>query len=347
MALRWIDGFETYGVTSGTSSTGPNGKYTTGSSSDSSFTIKAGRLAGDISLQFGGGAFLNTPTFGNDTTWTVGFGYKQDQYTNEQEIFQFRDGTSVQCSVTVTQFGELKVYRGASFSLLGTTSGAAIQAGVWFHVEVKITFNGSTGTVDVHVNGVSVLSLTGKNTANSGNNRANNFRMEGNLNASDHGYFDDLYILDSTGSNNTTFLGPLKITAVFPNSDNGTNQWTTNGTGSHHYDRVNDNPPDKNTSYLSDTVSGDLDIWGKQATVASMSNIRGVQQNTMFETDSGTAFSVIQRLVSGATTSDDAGTAGTNGTYTQAARVLETDPNTSALWTQSNLDTATIGIKVA
>jgi hypothetical protein len=346
MALRWIDGFETYGVTSGNTSTGPNGKYTTGSSSDSSFTIKSGRLSGDISLQFGGGAFLNTPTFGNDATWTVGFGYKQDQYTNEQEIFQWRDSTSVQCSLTVTQFGELKVYRGSSFSLLGTTSGAGIQAGVWFHVEVKITFNGSTGTVDIHVNGNSVLALTGKNTANSGNNRANNFRMEGNLNSTDHGYFDDLYILDSTGSNNTTFLGPLKVTAVLPSSDGGTLQWTPNS-GSTHYSRVNDNPPDKNTSYLSDSTSGDVDIWNKLATAASIASIRGIQQNTMFETDSASAFSVIQRLVSGATTSDDGGTAGTNGTYTQAARVLETDPNTGSLWTQSNLDSATIGIKVA
>ena len=120
----------------------------------------------------------------------------------------------------------------------------------------------------------------------------------------------------------------------------------TPNSGGTHYNRVNDNPNDGNTTYLSDATSGDVDIWSKSATVASIANIKGIQQNTVFETDSASAFTLIQRLVSGGTTSDDAGQAGVNGTYKTTSRVLETDPNTSALWTQSNLDSATIGIKV-
>jgi hypothetical protein len=346
MALRWLDGFETYGTTPGNSTVGIIPKWNTGSSTDSNFTVKAGRIASTFGVQFATNAVLITPTFTGQDTWVVGFAYKQDGYTNEQEIFQFREGTNVQVSVAVTAFGELKIYRGASFSPLGTTSGAILKCGVWSYIEIKVKIHSSTGTVDVRVNGTSVLSLTGKNTNNSGTAVVTNVKIEGNLNSTDKGYFDDFYLLDNTGSNNTTFLGPQKIVAVFPNADGGTLQWTPNS-GSNHYDRVNENPADTNTTYLSDSTSGHVDIFTKAATPASITSIKGVQQNTYFETDSGSAFSLIQRLVSGGTTSDAGGTAGVNGTYGTAARLLETDPNTGSLWTQSNLDSATIGIKVA
>ena len=349
MALRWIDGFETYGVTPGNNSVGLIGKYTSNFGDATSFTVRAGRQASDFAMRIASSITMIAPTFSNDSTWTVGFGFKQDFFTNEQDILYFNDGGTVQCSVSVSSDGELRVYRGTGGgggALLGMTAGARLRSGIWCYIEVKIKFNTTTGTVDVCVNGSNVLSLTSKNTAASGTGQASKISLAGSANGVDHTYVDDFYILDSSGSNNTTFLGPQKVTAVLPSADGGTLQWTPNS-GSNHYDRVNENPHDSSTSYLSDSTSGHVDVWSKSATVASIANIKGIQQNTVFETDSGSAFSVIQRLVSGGTTSDDSGTAGTNGTYKTASRVIETDPNTGSLWTQANLDSATIGIKVA
>ena len=101
MALRWLEGFETIGTTPGNTSVRALVTNTaSGSSGDGSFTIKAGRLAVDSSVQFGGFAVLNTPVFSAVDTWVVGFGYKQDAYTNKQEIFAFRDGTNEQASAS-------------------------------------------------------------------------------------------------------------------------------------------------------------------------------------------------------------------------------------------------------
>lgn len=349
MALRWLEGFESLGVTNGNSSVGLGNKYNSGSSGDGSFTVRAGRVSGH-SVQFGGGAALVTPTFSANDTWIVGFAYKQDSYSissgngSLQEILAWKNGGTIQCSLNVNIGGELLFYRGDQFSLLGTTSGAHLKTSVWAYIEVKVKVNSSTGTVDIKVNGTSVLSLTGQNT---GSTNPDRIAFLGNLNSTDHGYFDDIYVCDNTGSNNTTFLGPQKVTAIFPTGDHGTNQWSATGAGSTHADRVKENPHDSSTTYLSDASSGDTEEFDYANTGSEITSVKGVQVNTVFETDSGAAFSVKNHVNSGGTSSDDAGTAGTNGTYTTAARLVEVDPNTSALWTKTNLDASLFGIKVA
>jgi hypothetical protein len=131
---------------------------------------------------------------------------------------------------------------------------------------------------------------------------------------------------------------------IKPTSDNGTNQWTPNS-GTTHFNRLTEIPEDTNTTYLSDATSGDTEEFGYGSTGSEVTSIKGIQVNTVFETDSATAFSMKNHVKSGATTSDDGGTAGVNGTYNTASYVLETDPNTSALWTKTNVDACLFGVK--
>lgn len=345
MALKWIDGFESYGTTVGNSATGfAPSKYSSGIGS---FTIRAGRVAGKA-ISFSGFAQAITPSFTAQDTWTVGFGLLYMSLGSEQEIFRWRDSTTVQCSLTILPNGELAFWRG-TFGInvkLGTTSGAKLKAGVWSYVEVKVKVHNTTGTVDIHVNGSSVLSLSSQNTRQGSNNQATNFIMLGSSTGADRVTFDDLYICDNQGSNNTTFLSPQKVTMIAPTGDNGTNQWSPTGAGTTHADRVKENPHDSNTTYLSETVSGNTEEFDYANTGSEVASIKGVQQNTVFETDDASPFSVNNHVKSGATTLDDGGAAGTNGTYTTSPFLVETDPNTSALWTKSNLDAALFGVKL-
>lgn len=344
MALRWIDGFESYGVTNGNTVVGINGKWPT-SNADSNFHVQAGRIAGR-SCKLNGFNGFTTPAFSSNDTWVVGFGFMQTTYTGANQIFQFYDSTTVQVEIEIRPYGELKAYRGPNETNgISESAGANLKPNIWAYIEVKVKIHPTAGTLDIHVNGASVLSLTGLNTRQSANSSADRITFVGGLN--DNTFLDDLYVLDNTGSNNTTFLGPQKITAIFPTGDHGTNQWAATGAGTTHADRVKENPHDSSTTYLSDATSGDTEEFDYADTGSEVTSIKGVQVNTVFETDSGSAFSVKNHVSSGGTSSDDAGTAGTNGTYTTAVRVLETDPNTSALWTKTNLDAALFGVKTA
>ena len=72
-------------------------------------------------------------------------------------MIYFLDNGSKEVTVTINTDGKLKVYRGSSGgTLLGTTSAADV-ASTWVYVEIKVKFHGSTGTVDVHFDGSSVL----------------------------------------------------------------------------------------------------------------------------------------------------------------------------------------------
>lgn len=347
--LRWIDSFESYGTSIGSNSVGLFNKYTSNFGDATSFTVRAGRGTGK-SIRIASSITMITPTFTAQDTWIIGFGMYHDQVTTSQPVpLLIRDGTTVQCSVALSVTGELQFYRGsasAGGTLLFTTSGAKIRCGIWQYIEVKVKINNSTGTIDIRVNGVSVLSQTGVNTRNGAANQATNFALQSSPAAADHTTVDDLYVCDNTGSNNTTFLGPQKGTMIAPTGDNGTNQWTATGAGTSHADRVKENPHDTNTTYLSDTVSGHIEEFDYANTGSEITSIKGVQVNTVFETDSASAFSVKNRVNSGGTTSEDAGAAGTNGTYKTTAFLQETDPNTSALWTKTNLDASLFGINL-
>lgn len=343
MALRWIDGFESYGVTSGNTAVGVLNKYT---NNFGTLTLRQGRLGGRA-LSLSGSANIVTPAFTANDTWTVGFGFKYVQVASEQEILIINDGSNVQFSMTFQPGGELRVYRGDFNHLLGATSGARLRAGIWAYIEVKVKIHGSTGTVDVHVNGMSVLSLASQNTDNQSTLQATKIGLVSSSAGADICTFDDFYVCDKSGSNNITFLGAQKVTTIFPTGDHGTNQWSATGGGTTHADRVKENPHDSSTTYLSDSTSGDTEEFDYADTGSEITAVKGVQMNTVFETDSGSAFSVKNHVDSGGTSSDDAGTAGTNGTYTTASRLVETDPNTSAPWTKTNLDASLFGIKVA
>ena len=102
------------------------------------------------------------------------------------------------------------------------------MASTWVYVEIKVKFHASTGTVDIHFNGSSVLSLTGQNTDQTLNAQASQVMFLGSANNADHTQFDDLYICDTTGSINNDILGPQKIVLIQPASDSRTNQFTTN-----------------------------------------------------------------------------------------------------------------------
>jgi len=136
-----------------------------------------------------------------------------------------RSASTDQCWVRVDQAGTLSVYRGST--LLGTTS-AALTQNVYAYIEVRLTIHTTTGTVDIHVNGASVLALTGQKTAAAGTNAWNELRVSyiGSGSTALEWNFDDGYVLDGTGSAPwNTFLGDCRVDACVPTGAGAHTDW--------------------------------------------------------------------------------------------------------------------------
>ena len=348
MALLWIEGFEAFGVTNGNAPVGLQAKYDNAIVDSLVGTVQAGRTAGHCMRITSGGTFVGkTVSPSGSGTMIVGFGFYTDSFTTaEQVLFQFWDGNSGQGTLALQTSGLWKYYRGGNLgltgNLLGTSSGSAISASTWYYIELKVKFDGSTGTVDLLVNGSNVLSLTSQNTSRTGNSQATGVMFEGSLQSSDHTQFDDIYVLDTTGSLNNTFLGAQVVRMIVPASDAGTNQYTPDS-GTTHYNRLTENPQDT-TTYLADSTTGDRELFGMGT--LNLAAIAGLQINTVAAATDNTVYSIKNSThTSGGTDTDQTAVTVADTNYQTVSNVLQINPETSALWHQAGVNGCQFGFK--
>jgi hypothetical protein len=244
----------------------------------------------------------------------------------------------------MNQSGEFLYYRGTEIgTLLGTTSGASIPPGFWFYVELVVKIADTGGTIDLYINGTNVLSLSSQDTRNGGNASAD--RVKWVSSSSEPCQYDDIYILDDTGSVNNARLGSQKVIGSLPAGAGSSTQFTPSA-GS-NYQCVDDNPHNGDTDYVESGTSGHKDLYD-YASIGTLAGIKGVQINTVARETDGAPFSLYQTVKSGGTNSDGSSVAISGQTFkTITPRLLETDPDTSSAWTDSGVDAAEFGIKVA
>lgn len=345
MSLLWIEGFETFGTTNGNDMTGLRQKYTT----DGVFgnlLVQDGRVGGKSCQWTNAARTLTTPNFGNKQTLVVGFGFKAATYSGNVEVLRFLESTAtsgVHVTLQVTSTGEWELRRGTgSGSTIATTSGAAISTGTWGYVELKMKIgNAGVGSYELRVNGINVLSDADEDTQNSGAAYTQQVMFRGG-GSSTAFQLDDIYILDTSGSLNNDFLGSQKVVALYPNGAGDSTQFTPS-TGN-NYAAVDENPANDDTDYVESGTSGHLDLYSFDN--PSLVNVKGVQINARLRESDGTPFSAYLVAKSGSTQSDGSSIAIGSATYLTKTRVLETNPDTSAAWTDSELDSAQFGVKV-
>lgn len=343
MSLLWIEGFETFGTTNGNDMVALRGKYVTDGTLGN-LLVDDGRTAGGKCCKITNGSrFFTTPDFTASQTVVIGFGFKCfGTYAGTLSIVTLFDGATEHASLQVNASGEF-IVRGRGTTVLATTSGAVISAGTWGYVELKMTIgNAGVGSYELRVNGVTVASDADEDTQNGGNASVNKVRF--NAGGSGTSYaFDDIYILNTSGSDNNTFLGSRKVVAVYPSAE-GDQIAFSPSTGSDNSALVDENPPNDDTDYVESGTSGHQDLY--QVGDVTFSVINGVQINARCKETDANPFSI--KLVAKSDVTVDEGSAMNVGStsYVTKARVLEHDPDTTALWTDSGVDAAQIGFEV-
>jgi hypothetical protein len=212
----------------------------------------------------------------------------------------------------------------------------------WYYLEFKILCNNTTGTYEVKLGGtqIAALTATGVDTKEGANDYHDNVRFFAQTSA--RLTIDDLYILDGTAGA-SDFLGNSRVQTVRPTSDYSVGFETpANGT---HYDDVDENPCDDDTTYVEDDDTSDRDLY-EYADLTSAPTVTCVQLCAdCRETDANT-FNIKQPIRSGTTIYSGSPEAVNTTSYITKMRRAETDPDTSNAWTLSGVNSAQFGVEV-
>lgn len=260
-------------------------------------------------------------------------------------LIEFHDttGNVIHLSLYPLADGSLHVYRGQTTTFLGMTATGLVTNGAYAYIEMKAKIDDAVGTVEVRVNGTSVLTLTGIDTRNAGNAYVNSVRLGHDVGSNVEGLFDDCYICDTSGSTNNDFLGDVRIDTLYPNADGFYSQLATS-TGSTHYTLVDESVP-STTDYVSGGVAGLKDSYGF-TDLTTTASVLGVQVcNLMYKDDAGSRSGA--NLVRSAGTDSQSATVALSTSPLYNLSVHQTDPATSAAWTQAAVNAMEAGPVVA
>lgn len=349
MSLIWADGFENYGAVGNQSPSGVLGRY---------YTLNVGATYLDITDGRGGGYALNCnysdsylqfkyDNFSNTSNYQmiIGFAIKFYFTTSNvnRPIISLYDQADNFCYALWQCTGGTLGLGSTAYSLDYTHSTKDLfKSNQWTYIEIKWDI-GASQTVTVKVNGTQVFSQTGLDTrydVSSTYPSAIGFYTQ-----EDHGYYDDLYIVENDSTGITDFMGPIKVSSIRPTSDTATVNWSPN-TGTDHYALVDETVADDDTTYVftSNPSTYDLYEYGNPTYIGS---IEAVVIKTEARDDAATSPGLYNVVVSDTTTSDGSSQTVSSSDYLGYSRVVEQDPDTTSDWTESGLNAAQFGSKHA
>lgn len=114
--------------------------------------------------------------------------------------------------------------------------------------------------------------------------------------------------------------------------------------GAHNWMAVSEIPEDSDNSYNTDSTPGDVDLFSHPNLPAGAQNIAAVNNVLVARKDDAGTRSIASQIKSGATTSTGA-TVALSTSYVFIDQIAETDPNTSAAWTVSGVNSMLGGYK--
>lgn len=330
MALLWCDGFEGRDVTKHYED------YNIWSENYSS----SGRYGYGL-VYNGASGSSNRYIAKNITASTdvyVGCAFYMDASNKNLYAFFGDAGATTHITILFTSGQNISIIRGGT--TLATSTGT-LPLNAWIYVEVHARVDDTTGSVEVRIDGsnTNYVSYSG-DTKNAGtNNTIDRVRF---YNAYSNSLIDDIYICDGTGSLNNTFLGEKRVQTLFPTGA-GASTGLTPSTGS-NYQNV-DEVPASATDYNGSDVAGTRDTYAMTDLVAGTTGVSGVR-GVMYahKSDAGVA-SMKQAIRSGGTNYYGA-TQALTASMLSYNDIFETNPNTAAAWTPTEVNNAELGAEV-
>lgn len=273
----------------------------------------------------------------NAASVTVGiyFRFATIPASGDEEILWGGQTVAQKWSVRIDSAGNLSVYNQAD--TLVATGATVLSANTWYLIEMQAGTS-ATAAYELKIDTVSELSGTMDTTVT--NHAQVRFGKTVNKNGNSVDYFyDDIYIRDDT-----TYQGAVQVTAIVPNANGSTMDWTA-GTNSSDFNEVDETPHDTDTTYVkSNAGAGEVALFDMQSTadVGIIGTIHALKGGIYVREDPSAASSNSLRLRSNTTNND---TTGRNYgvSYNSSYKVYTTDPATTVAWTTGGVDDVELG----
>ncbi len=359
MAALFFDSFDHYALALMTQKW--NQIDTSTAAGDNSTINSAAGRRGTNGLQIGNGAagaaargsnnFRVTPDMPSPsgTTVIVGFAFQQVEdfirlSASSCRIVDILSSSTTRVRVSPNNDGTLSVYNAAG-TVVGTTA-RALHHGITYYLEFKFVLHGSTGTADVRVDGVNVLSLTGLNL---GGTTWSTLKLGPTATPILPGsnavtwYVDDLYICDGSGTDSNDFLGDVRIDCLRPTAD-GFWQDFSQSSGTDNFAMVDETLANSDTDYNYSGTVGAIDTFITDDLPISGALVKGVQLVSQArKEDAGTA---LHKGVVRISSTDYVGaTRGVPSSYEFLRNIFTLSPATGVAWTDTEINATEFGYK--
>lgn len=338
MTTKWADGFEDDAAAN------LGADYTV----VGSFTIGTGRRSATSCLVHSNSAAANiTRTIGGtEATVLQSLSYLVTTLavpTSDRSIMRFQEGSTVHVSISIIGSGAIEVHRGNRTTLLGT-SAAVVTGNSWYWFQVKVVVHDSAGVVEVRDSSGSVLlNLTSQDTRNGGTGYVDTVSIgHTGGNGMTSNQYDDWHVWDSTGSICNTFTNDTRVDHKLPDGAGNSAQFTPS-TGSNYacVDEANWNT----TDYVESSTAGHIDTYTFGDIGHSPPSIYAVLITAVAQKDDAGARSLKMTARRSGTNYSGSSNTLNQGSYSRSVDVRETDPSTSAAWTQSGVNAGEYGFE--
>jgi hypothetical protein len=287
---------------------------------------------------------LELPAFSESLEWNIGFDfyYASGTETDPRGFFDLLDHNSARmCRLALAADGSLKWYRGNGATLIGTTS-TLLSAATWYFIEMQFRLNDTTGYIQLKIDDVLDINVTGTDTLEAGVGLPSYFLLGSFGSATGHREkrIDNLLIRDDL-----TWMGPLKAEPLTLTADTADKDFLRS-TGSDNYALIDETVVSE-TDYIYSGTPGDLDLYTLSNLSDIPEDIAFVQTMTIAEMTTVGTRVIRSKIKSGSSTAD-----GDEFGVTDSAdpspifQRFTTDPATGVAWTKSGIDGMTAGVEV-
>jgi len=271
--------------------------------------------------------------------FTIGMAYKQVA-ANDDALFAFLDGTNVQIQVITRSDGEIRLTRGGTE--LETTSGLGLVNGIWHYCELQMLIHQSAGDYILKIDGQEVMSDTGIDTQDSATNDYVD-RLELIGNGTQDTQYDDIYFLDTVGSDNTDFLGEIRIETVFPDALGNENDFTASPAVDQHLNVDDGATADDDTTYNHSATATDRELYGFAALQGSINTVFAVQAMMLVRKEAA-GFREVRVIARSNVTEVEGSSEALATSYTYKSVIYENDPDGGGDWDEAAVNAAQFGL---
>jgi len=296
-----------------------------------------------------GNAFMQVrKTLGSAyTTLVAGVAYKTTRLADDNNWgrthFSFAKDNAMQIGVTIDASGRVQVRRGNwKGTVIEQTSADVIAINTWYYLEFKVYIHDTAGTYEVKLDGTTILSGTSVDTKGAAASDANQLWLGEFANQS-YGYWEDLYLCDTSGTFADDFLGEVRVEAILPDGAGNYSQWTPTS-GLSNYQCVDEVSPNGDTDYVLASDASKYDTYSFDDLETTLGEVQGVMYSVYGKKVAGGVeqFKPVYRPVS---TDYEGTTTALADSYAYYHFLQNLNPQTSAQWTITNLNASEFGIK--